>query len=189
VDSVLAPAFAKAGLGYPSRQVALLAFKEEKRLELWGRDEGQWTFVKDFPVLAASGTSGPKLREGDRQVPEGIYGIEYLNPNSNYHLSMKLDYPNAFDRAHAQLDGRDQLGGDIFIHGNSLSVGCLAMGDEAAEQLFVVTSLVGKENVRVVIAPSDVRKSGVPKISDPKPAWLSELYTNIYHGLKDFRRD
>jgi len=71
--------------------------------------------VADYRITAASGTAGPKLREGDRQVPEGIYRIVGLNPNSRYHLSMKLDYPNAFDRHQAARDGRARPGSDIFI--------------------------------------------------------------------------
>ena len=188
VRAGLAPAFESAGLKYPARELAMLGFKREKRLELWARDEGDWAFIKEFPVLAASGQSGPKLLEGDRQVPEGIYGIEYLNPNSSYYLSIKLDYPNEFDRTHATADGRTKLGGDIFIHGNALSIGCLAMGDEAAEQLFVLTSLVGKENVRVIVAPWDMRKTALPTLSDAEPAWLPELYAEIDTHLKDFKR-
>ena len=70
----------------------------------------------EYPILAASGVLGPKLREGDKQVPEGIYGAEALNPNSKFHLSIRLNYPNTFDRRMAQSDGRTQLGGDIMIH-------------------------------------------------------------------------
>jgi len=186
VDLVMSPVFENAGLRYPSQKVALLAFKEEKRLELWAKNDGEWSFVKDFPVLAASGSAGPKLREGDRQVPEGIYGVEYLNPNSSYHLSIKLDYPNEFDREQAKIDGRTSLGGDIFIHGNSLSVGCLAMGDDVAEQLFVLVAKVGKDNVRVIVAPRDFRRTGLSISTNPKPAWLPTLYQNIETELRAF---
>ena len=78
---------------------------------------------------------GPKLREGDRQVPEGVYTIANMNPNSISHLSLALSYPNDFDRARAAEDGRadNTLGGSIMIHGGSGSIGCMAVGDEAAE--------------------------------------------------------
>src|SRR5436190_607476 len=82
---------------------------------------GAWRFVREYPVMAASGGRGPKLREGDGQVPEGMYTIDWLNPNSSYHLSMHVDYPNAFDRAHAADDGRTALGGAIMIHGRDVS--------------------------------------------------------------------
>jgi L,D-transpeptidase catalytic domain len=95
---------------------------------VWVETSGQVVFIHSYSVLVASGHNGPKLREGDRQVPEGFYRITSLNPNSSYHLSIKLNYPNAFDQQHADEEGRDRLGGDIFIHGKAASIGCLAMG-------------------------------------------------------------
>ena len=90
--------------------------------------------MRTFPFQGFSGTLGPKLREGDGQIPEGLYRIEYLNPNSSYHLSLKIDYPNAFDREKGRSDGRERLGYDIFIHGKSVTVGCIPIGDEAIGQ-------------------------------------------------------
>jgi murein L,D-transpeptidase YafK len=163
--------------------VALLAFKKERRMEVWAGSDGAWRFVRAYPILGASGELGPKLREGDRQVPEGIYRVEGLNPNSSFHLSMKLDYPNAFDRKYALHDGRMRPGSDIFIHGKATSVGCLAMGDEAIEELFVLVHDVGVENVRVIIAPTDPRMT--PLNSRGHPAWVDELYRQIED---EFRR-
>lgn len=160
VDARLAPRFAAAGVAYPPREVALIALKDERQLELWadGGDGGDKPRrVHVYPILAASGGLGPKLREGDRQVPEGLYPVESLNPNSRYHLALRVGYPNAFDRAQAARDGRTQLGGDIMIHGEAVSIGCLAMGNEAAEELFVLAARVGRERVRVIISPIDFR--------------------------------
>ena len=94
------------------------------------------------------GASGPKIQRGDKQVPEGVYGISYLNPNSAYHLSLGVNYPNAFDREMAAKDGRKNLGGDIMIHGKNVSSGCLAVGDEPAEELFVLAAEVGTRTSR-----------------------------------------
>lgn len=107
----LGPWFKKAGVAYPPNEIVLIAIKDEKKLELWARDTGPFKLVKPYGIRAASGMRGPKLKQGDRQVPEGIYHISRLNPNSNYHLSMKVDYPNQFDRDHAMDDGRSDLGG------------------------------------------------------------------------------
>ncbi len=114
--------FEKAGVPYPPTAVTLLGLKEEGRLEVWA--DGR--FVRSYPILGQSGVAGPKLREGDRQVPEGVYRIIGLNPNSSYHLSMELNYPNDEDLAQARLDGRDHPGSEIFIHGSNQSIGCLA---------------------------------------------------------------
>jgi murein L,D-transpeptidase YafK len=119
-------------------------------------------------------------------VPEGIYRVEGLNPNSSYHLSIKLNYPNAFDLEHAKLDGRTGLGGDIFIHGKTVSIGCLAMGDEAIEELFVLINRIGIKNVRVIIAPHDFRNNTVEPGRDQLP-WVRELYALIQQELGRLR--
>src|SRR5690606_651865 len=116
----LRPDFRAAGVVYPPHEVAYVAFKDSRRLEVHAKGAAgeRWRFVKSYPILAASGGPGPKLAEGGRQVPEGIYRAEFLNANSRYHLSIRVSYPNAFDREMAARDGRTRLGGDIMIHGS-----------------------------------------------------------------------
>jgi murein L,D-transpeptidase YafK len=115
-------------------------------------------------------------------VPEGFYALEALNPNSRFHLSLKLDYPNAVDRQQAALEGRDQLGGDIFLHGKDVSVGCLAMGDMAIEELFVLVALIGIERVTVLLAPYDFRQRAVERDSS-RPQWVEALYRDLHREL------
>lgn len=180
----LRPFFDRAGIAYPPAEVALLAFKRERRVELWARNGAEFRFIRDYHIKGASGNSGPKLRQGDKQVPEGLYRIVGLNPNSNYHLSLKLNYPNEFDLWHADLEGRNDPGSDIFIHGKDVSVGCLAMGDEAIEELFVLTAQIGQENVKVVIAPHDPRVNPLKPTIDGLPPWTHELYGMISAEIK-----
>lgn len=180
----LNPYFAKANVSYPPREVTFIALKQEKKLELWARGTGEFRFIRDYDIKAASGMAGPKLRQGDKQVPEGIYRIEGLNPNSHYHLSMKINYPNEFDLFHAEQEGRTAPGSDIFIHGKAASIGCLAMGDEAIEELFVLTAQVGAENVKVVIAPHDPRAYPLEADSKTLPQWTPELYSLISREIK-----
>jgi murein L,D-transpeptidase YafK len=178
-----------AGFKKFPKNVAVLAFKTERRVEVWGQQypTNEWTLVKTYPILAASGTPGPKLREGDRQVPEGIYRIEYMNPNSSYHLSMKINYPNAFEQQKAEQDGRTHLGGDICIHGWEVSIGCIAVGNVAIEELYYLCDKVGSSRVKVIIAPNDLRVK--PTImSMPAPKWLPELYANIAAELQTYRQ-
>jgi L,D-transpeptidase catalytic domain len=181
-------AFSSSGVAFPPREVSLLAFKDIRHLEVYARDApgDAWHFIKDYRILGASGTLGPKLAAGDRQVPEGIYQVDSLNPNSRYHLSIRLNYPNAFDREIARRDGREKLGGDIMIHGARLSDGCLAMGNEAAEDLFVLAALSGEARVRVLISPTDFRDptSRVPAIVMP---WLRDLYLALRTELQQYR--
>jgi murein L,D-transpeptidase YafK len=186
VERRLKPAFEAAGATYPPEEATLLAFKDSRTLEVYARNAGQpWRLIKAYPVLAASGAPGPKLKEGDHQVPEGVYRVESLNPNSRFHLSVRLNYPNEFDRRMAQADGRTNLGGDIMIHGNSVSIGCLAMGDEAAEDLFVLSALVGKERMKVLISPTDFRSSGALKPA-AGPPWVDGLYAGLREELRQF---
>jgi hypothetical protein len=188
VKNRLSPAFAQAGVAYPPRELALVAFKDVRHLEVYarGKPSEPWRFIKDYRVLGASGTLGPKLMEGDRQVPEGIYRADSLNPNSRFHLSIRVNYPNAFDREIARRDGRENLGGDIMIHGARASDGCLAMGNEAAEDLFVLAAHAGESRVRIVISPTDFRDptSRVPAIVAP---WLRELYLALRVELQQYR--
>ena len=185
----LAPFFAAAGVAYPPTRFVLVGFKEERELILLApRPEGRLAFVRSYPVLGASGTLGPKLRQGDRQVPEGIYAIVYVNPNSVAHLSLALGYPNDYDLARAAEDGRDALGGDIMIHGGSTSHGCLAIGDEAAEELFVLAVDAGFDDAVVVLSPVDLRKRE-PSLDRAQPAWVGDLYARLRVVLDDMPPD
>jgi len=183
-EQQLQPRFQRAGVAYPPRELMLVAYKAERVLELWARDQGEFRLIREYPILAASGTAGPKLRQGDLQVPEGIYRIDGLNPNSRFHLSMRINYPNEFDWDRAEEDGRDHLGSDIFIHGKDLSVGCVAIGDAAIEELFVLVAQTGAERAGVVIAPHDPRL--VPLRADQEwlPEWTPELYAAIDRELR-----
>jgi hypothetical protein len=106
-----------------------------------------------------------------------------LNPNSEFHVSLRVGYPNEFDREHARADGRTRLGGDIMIHGNAVSIGCLAMGDEAAEDLFTLAARAGLEHVRVILSPVDLRSSPRPPTRG-MPRWVPELYDRVAVELK-----
>ena len=182
----LRPHFDKAQVSYPPRHLLLLGIKDESRLEIYAPGaDGKLRFIRSYPILAASGVSGPKLREDDGQVPEGIYVIESLNPNSSYHLALRIGYPNAFDREQAKRDGREMLGGDIMIHGKAVSIGCLAMGDEAAEDLFVLAADTGLTNIEVVLTPVDFRRGKTLPTAANLPAWSENLYETIRARLRD----
>ena len=176
--------FDAAGLPYPPDKVVLLAIKDRRRLHVYASDRGgPMKLVHTHTIVAASGRAGPKLRESDRQVPEGIYAIEALNPNSRFHLSLRVNYPNEFDRRKATQDGRSNLGGNIMIHGSGASAGCLAMGDVASEDLFMLAADTGVRNVKVLIAPVDLRTAGRPAVRDG-PFWLGELYDALANELR-----
>jgi len=178
----LKSAFSAAGLPYPPRRLTLVGLKEERRLEVWAEDARGWSRVRDYAVLAASGQAGPKLREGDLQVPEGEYRLTGFNPNSSYHLSIRVDYPSREDRAIARAEGRTHLGGDIFIHGKAVSIGCLAIGDDAIEDLYLLLADTGLANARILLTPS-----ATPTPPANAPAWLALRYERLRRELTRVR--
>ena len=161
-------------------KLRILVFKNERSVEVHAPG---WKAPRIYPMTAFSGTLGPKLREGDGQIPEGIYGIEYLNPNSSYYLSLKVTYPNASDRARAKADERKNLGGDIMIHGKAVTIGCVPVGDDAIEDIFYLASAVGIKNVSVVIAPYDMRKGRKPELERSPLKWYPNLCNEIHTAL------
>jgi hypothetical protein len=189
VHARLEPRFREVGVAYPPKKLILVGLKQERQLEVWVSDGSHdFRFLKTYPILAASGTSGPKLKEGDRQVPEGLYKIESLNPNSRFHLALRVNYPNEFDKDNGRREGRSKLGGDIMIHGGAASIGCLAMGDPAAEDLFVLAAETGIKNISVILAPLDFRVRDLPANSPPSPSWTPELYSEIRKALAPLKQ-
>ena len=162
-------------------KLRILVLKNERRLEVHAPG---WKMPRVHPMTGFSGTLGPKLREGDGQIPEGVYGIEYLNPNSSFYLSMKVSYPNDVDRQRAKADGRTNLGGDIMIHGSNATVGCVPIGDDAIEDVFYLVNAIGIRNVSVVIAPYDMRNGRKPELEKSPLSWYSELCNQLEEVLK-----
>ena len=184
VQERLLPYFEAAKIPYPPKKVIFVGLKHEKILEVWAcGQENRFDLIRKYPILAASGRLGPKFREGDRQVPEGIYQIESLNPNSMFHLSLRINYPNEFGRQQAKRENRRNLGGDIMIHGSNVSIGCLAMGDETAEDLFILAAETGIDNISVILSPVDFRKSTFPEVTHTLPEWTDVLYEQIKQEL------
>jgi murein L,D-transpeptidase YafK len=112
-------------------------FKSEKELQVWmkNKSETRYKLFRTYAVCASSGTLGPKRKEGDGQVPEGFYKLDLFNPNSNYHLSLRISYPNASDVI--LKDGKN-AGGAIMVHGNCVTIGCLPITDEKIKELYVL---------------------------------------------------
>jgi len=180
----MAPHFARAGLRYPPTRVVLVGLKSERRLEIYaGATKKPLRFVHGYRIHSASGGAGPKLRAGDRQVPEGIYHIHGLNPNSAAYVSLMIDYPNEFDRVRARHDGRRRLGGDIVIHGpTNGTAGCISLATRAVEELFTLIADSGAGNARVIISPRDLRRAKPPRRLLWKP-WNAALYARIASEL------
>src|SRR5580700_1236841 len=113
--------------------VLVRLFKEESELEVWKQDTtGQFQLLKVYPICRWSGGLGPKVKEGDRQAPEGFYPITpgLMNPNSSYYLAINTGFPNAYDKANGYT------GAFLMIHGDCSSAGCYAMTDEQIGEIY-----------------------------------------------------
>jgi murein L,D-transpeptidase YafK len=124
--------FEEKGMAKESPILARI-FKEESELEIWKQDNtGRFALLKTYPICRWSGELGPKIKQGDRQAPEGFYTITpgQMNPNSAYYLSFNMGFPNAFDRAHGRT------GAHLMVHGDCSSAGCYAMTDDQIGEIY-----------------------------------------------------
>jgi murein L,D-transpeptidase YafK len=168
--------------------VFMRAFKQESVLELWIQPRGRGPYVRfaAWPICAASGTLGPKLAEGDRQVPEGVYAIpaSAMNNASSYHLSMDTGYPNALDR------GLGRTGSEIMVHGRCASIGCLAMTDPVINQVWTLVDAAHKSGQRAVpihIFPFVMsRRALAAQTASPHHAFWSDL-ARVYAAFETSR--
>ena len=154
-EDTLRKEFAAKGLQWPAKYVYIRSFKYDAQLEVWVKSDAklQYKLFNTYKVCMQSGTMGPKRLQGDFQVPEGFYYINEFNPNSNYHLSLGLNYPNASDRI---LSDSLRPGGEIYIHGRCVSIGCIPLTDDQIEELYIITSYAkanGQDFIPVHVFP------------------------------------
>jgi murein L,D-transpeptidase YafK len=139
-DSALEELFLANDLNYPPNFIYWRAFKLEKELELWAKDSAHhpFTLLKTYNIFKTCGDLGPKRKQGDMQIPEGFYHVSKFNPMSWYYLSFKINYPNKSDSFFAHPKNP---GGDIFIHGDTQTIGCLPMTDSMIKEIYWLTVL------------------------------------------------
>ena len=115
------------------------AFKKEQKLEIWAKSKGagSYSLLKTYDFCATTGVLGPKRRSGDRQIPEGFYKVNFFNPQSQYHLSFRIDYPNKSDLVFAD---KINPGDNIFIHGQCVTIGCIPVGDENIKEIYLLAA-------------------------------------------------
>jgi murein L,D-transpeptidase YafK len=162
--------------------VFIRVFKKEKMLEVWLRQGLTYTKFKSYSICHHSGTLGPKLREGDKQSPEGFYtvGASQLNPNSDYHLSFNLGFPNEYDRSH------NRTGSLLMIHGRCSSVGCYAMADFRMDEIYAIVEsaiISGQHQVPVHIFPFKMTSANMAAKQDSK--WI-HFWENLKEGYDYF---
>jgi murein L,D-transpeptidase YafK len=160
-EKVVVNTLAQHSISHDSLRIYLRVFKTEKMVELWAKNasDSVFTMIKEFPICDISGSIGPKRRVRDLQVPEGFYHISDLNPYSRYYLSMQINYPNASDSIRGV---RGHLGNLIFIHGECLSSGCIAITNDKIKELYVYCIEAynsGQEKIEMTIFPARLNDS------------------------------
>jgi len=147
--------FEAKGLQWPAKNVYIRSFKYDGQMEVWVRNDKKEPFklFKTYRVCALAGTLGPKRMQGDYQVPEGFYYINEFNPNSNYYLSLGLNYPNVSDKI---LSDIYKPGGDIYIHGSCVTTGCIPVTDQQIDEIYLIAAFAknaGQDYIPVHIFP------------------------------------
>jgi len=173
----------KAKLG---DRVFIRIFKKENILEVWikPKDSKEYKLLKTYDICSYSGKLGPKLKEGDHQAPEGFYKVykHSLNPNSKYHLSFNLGYPNRYDKAH------NRTGSYLMVHGECSSIGCYAMGNKNIEEIYTIVKKAlykGQKYVNVHIFPFRLSSKNLLKYKNHK--WY-KFWKNLKEGYDFFEQ-
>lgn len=158
--------FKKSEIPYRNYQVFLRAIKDERKLEIWVKSQHREEFqhLISYSFCKTSGTLGPKRKEGDLQIPEGLYHIDHFNPESKFHLSLGINYPNASDKI---LGDHGNPGGEIYIHGNCVTSGCIPITDDKIKELYIISVEAknsGQQNIPVHIFPTRLTEDGLEKL-------------------------
>lgn len=175
-----------------SFDVLIRAFKFEEDVELWAknRDSSAFKLITQYKFCSNVGSLGPKRRQGDLQIPEGIYTLSKFNPNSNYHLSLKVDYPNKAD----SINGSSfDLGGMIFIHGGCNTIGCIPITDEKIKELYSLAFLAkssGQAEIPIHIYPARLHSENMNLLERAGPSdELRDFWRSLALGYQLFEQN
>lgn len=172
-----------AGFAWGS-PVFMRIFKQERTLEVWLKKDSAYVLFRSYPICSYSGNLGPKLAEGDRQAPEGFYHVRKssLNPNSRYHLSFNLGYPNRFDRSHGRT------GSYLMVHGDCVSIGCYAMTDAKIEEIYGLAEAAlnnGQAQFQVQAFPFRMTDENLAQHTNSE--WY-DFWLNLQEGYQAFEQ-
>lgn len=165
-------------------ELYIRAFKKEKEIEVWGKNSSskKYQLIKKYNVCRTSGVLGPKRQQGDLQIPEGYYHINRFNPSSSYHLSLGINYPNKSDRI---LGKKGSLGGDIFIHGECVTIGCLPMTNDLIKEIYIMCVEAknnGQSTIPVTIFPTKLNNEKLASLMNSNSENSDKI--NLWKDLK-----
>lgn len=191
-ETVVKQFFADRNLSMDKFQLFLRAFKKEQLLEVWikEKDKEQFSLLHTYDFCTTSGTLGPKRKEGDLQIPEGIYTINHFNPVSNFYLSLGINYPNESDKI---LSDKTHPGGAIYIHGNCVTIGCIPITDDKIKELYIIGVEArngGQDKIPVHIFPTKLTEGIVQQLVEEEKAdaKTSAFWKNLEPVYQDFEK-
>ena len=169
--------------------ILITAYKQEDILEIYAKNKNDKTYKKiaEYKIAAKSGILGPKRMEGDLQVPEGFYYIDRFNPASSYYLSLGINYPNEADR---KKSNAKRLGGDIFIHGANVTIGCMPMTDDKIKEIYLYAIYAkdnGQSKIPVYIFPFKMTDDNFNYYKKIYESSLIDFWKNIKEGYDIFQ--
>lgn len=184
--------FSSRKIGMDNFSLFIRAFKKEMTLEVWVKPKNEKTYVllHTYDFCSTSGTLGPKRKEGDKQIPEGVYHINHFNPESNFHLSLGINYPNELDKI---LSDKKRPGGLIYIHGNCVTVGCIPITDGKIKELYILAveaKSCGQQNIPVHIFPAKLNNENFAILCEEEnaSATLVSFWKNLQVVFNDFEK-
>lgn len=189
-ETVVKKLFETKKISYDGFQLFLRAFKKEETLEVWVKEKGkdEFVFLRAYEFCTTSGTLGPKRKEGDLQIPEGVYHINHFNPESNFYLSLGLNYPNASDKI---LSHATKPGGSIYIHGSCVTIGCIPITDAKIKELYILAVEArnnGQDKIPVHVFPDHLEDGKVESLVAEYSATekAKAFWKNLEPVYKDF---
>ena len=177
------------GVEISKLNIYIRVFKREKILEIYGKNKTSKKFqlIREYEICRNSGVLGPKRKEGDLQVPEGFYLVNDFNPVSNFYLSLGINYPNESDRI---LTDQLHPGGDIYIHGNCVTIGCMPVTDDKIQEIYLLAVEAknnGQKEIHVDIFPAKLTNEALPGLTKEFPAHAS-FWENLKLGYDYFEK-
>jgi len=189
-ENLVKELFSAQGIELSSATLFIRVFKKEAQLEVWAKSlkGSAYQLIKKYEICCSSGELGPKRKQGDGQVPEGVYEIDRFNPSSNFYLSLGISYPNASDRI---LGNKGNLGGDIFIHGSCVTIGCMPLTDDKIKEVYLMAveaKSSGHAKIPVHIFPFRMKDANMKSYEEKykDDATIISFWKNIKKGYDYF---
>ncbi len=189
-ESLLTERLKKLNLSLDNLNILIVSLKSEKKLEVYAKSKTatNYLLLTSYDICASSGSLGPKRMQGDGQVPEGFYCIDRFNPNSSYYLSLGLNYPNQSDK---KKSSATNLGGDIFIHGECVTIGCMPMTNDKIKEIYLLAIQAyqsGQKQIPVYVFPFKMTDENFKnyKTSYASNTLLLAFWENLKKGYDKF---